>query len=428
MSEKPGFPNTLDFSKKKNAVKSHFRQQVLYPLTGSTVNPNETPIISIPCGKYGTYLDPTNLYIQCTITNTDSTAATAFVLDGSAYSLIDRITCTSSGSPLTDVQYAAPLTQAILDMQVGVARGSGMSVAYGTVVDNQYNTNRGGVSIAQNGTVNVCMPLMLTAIDATFNSKLIPVGAIADLQVQFFMASVGNSVQTASTTANWKLSNFSLVADFIELDAGAQAEIDKLSNGKIQFSGEVWRGYQFSLNSGSSADTIVVPVKCQSAKSIYSIYRNTAVINNTAACSTVARINPFVSAATFYVNIGSESMPQIPLKNSAQFYIEMIKSQHGLYSPQAYQGQFNVTNWNLNSTTTTDAATAVGSFMVGLDLESFANKSEVCYSGVGITGGTVLNIVQTYGPSALAAAATQNVYMHCDAVVSIESGVMTLVY
>ena len=59
--DKPAFPNVLDYSKKRNAVRSHLKQQVLYPLTGSTVNVLDTPIVSIPVGTYGQFLDPTNI-------------------------------------------------------------------------------------------------------------------------------------------------------------------------------------------------------------------------------------------------------------------------------------------------------------------------------------------------------------------------------
>ena len=350
------------------------------------------------------------------------------MLDGSAYSLIDRITSSSSGSPLTDVQYQAPLVQAILDTHLGMGRGGSASISFGTVVDNTNNTNRGGVSIATGSTYNVSIPLMLTAIDATFTNKMIPIGKVSDLQLQFFMASVGNSVQTASTTANWKLTNFSLVVDFLELDAGAMAELDRKSDGGIiQYSGEIWRGYQFALNAGSSADTIVVPAKMQSCKTLYSTFRYTQNVNNSVACSTVARMNPFINGATFYANIGATAVPQVPLRNAGQFFIELIKAQHGLYEPIAYTNQFNATNWVVCDQTASDTATSVGSFLLGLDLENFNGKGDVVYSGASIVGGTVLSLVQAYG-TPLALAVTQNVYLQADAVVSIVNGQMSLVY
>ena len=124
-------------------------------------------------------------------------------------------------------------------------------------------------------------------------------------------------------------------------------------------------------------------------------------------------------------------MPQIPLKNSSQFYIEMIKGLHGLYNPLAYMSQIKYTNWNNNDYTAGDAAASVGSFVALLDLESFSNKNNVIYSGVPIAGGTTLSISQTYGGSgngAITANVTQNVYVHADALVTVENGVMSLIF
>ena len=425
------FPDTLDFTTKKNAVKSTFLQQVLTPLTGTTVNPTETPIISVPCGRYGFYLDPNNLYLNFTLTNTDTTAATSFILDGSAYALFDRITVSSSGNPLTDVQYFSPLATAMLELQTGVSKSTGLSCSFGTAPEATNNVNRAGATINKAASMNISIPLMFSAIDATCQSKLIPVGAISDLQVQFYMSSVANSVQSSSSTANWQITNFSLVADFIELEASAQKELDSANGGMYRFSGEVWRSYQFNINSGSTSDTIVVPVKCQSAKTLLSIYRPAANIGNVASVANLSRLNPFVTGATWYANVGAVTMPQIPLKNSSQFYIEMIKGLHGLYNPLAYMSQINYTNWNNNDYTAGDAAGSVGSFVALLDLESFSNKNNVIYSGVPIAGGTTLSISQTYGGSgngAITANVTQNVYVHADAMITVENGVMSLIF
>ena len=95
------FPNSLDFSKlTPNAVKTRIRQVAITALQGSTLNPGDNPIFNIPCGVYGQYLDPSQTFLQFTFNNSDSTAGQTLNLDGSFYSLMDRLTVTSSGAVL----------------------------------------------------------------------------------------------------------------------------------------------------------------------------------------------------------------------------------------------------------------------------------------------------------------------------------------
>jgi hypothetical protein len=426
------FPSTMDYSLKKNAVASSMAQQVHYPINGSTINPADLPIITLSTGNYGNYLDPTSLYLSYTFNNTDGT--NACLLDGSGYAVFDRIVVQSSGTVISDVQYYAPWSQGILDCQVGTGRDSTCSVSFGTSYDANLNTNRGGVSVASNGTLNICIPLLGTAIDASCSDKMIPVGACSDLQIMFYMASANSTVVTSSANASWKLTNFSLIADYVKIDAGAQRQLDEVSGGVYKWSGELWRGYQASAGaSGDGSATVIVPFKGNSAKTIMSMIRLQANLTSPSAFTNTDRLCPFglpgsSTSSSWFANVGAQAMPQIAIKNSSQHFMELLKGFHTLYNPVGFSTQFNSATWAVApSATPATTATACGSFLLVLDLEAYSNKTNVIHSGVPITGGTTLSLVQTYA-NTLPAACVQNSWVHHDAILTVQNGIFSAVY
>ena len=139
------FPASLDFSMKKNAVKTELHQQVHYPITGSTANPLDVVTFSLSCGKYGQYINPSDTYLSFTFTNKD--AANAVSLDGSGYSVIDRVTVLSSGATVSDLQNYAPWAQLMLDSQTGVGKSSTFSTFGGGKTDLTANIVRDGAAV-----------------------------------------------------------------------------------------------------------------------------------------------------------------------------------------------------------------------------------------------------------------------------------------
>lgn len=415
-----GFPSSLDFTMKKNAVQTATNTQVHFPITGSTANPQDVINFNLSTGKYGQYLDPAQIYISFTLKNLDT--ATAIVVDGSAYSVFDRIVVLSSGSVVSDLQYFGAYAQMMLDTQVGVGKNTTMSTFAGSANDPSLNILRTGASIAANGAINVSLPLMGTAIDASSCDKLIPVGAISDLQLQFYISNIFNAI-TGATTGNWQLQNLALTATYVTLDAGAQKMLDDAQGGVYKWSGEQFKGYSFNLNSGSGGDNVFVPFKGSSAKSVYAIQRPAANMNNNAALANVSRVNSYAKTATqnssWFITIGSDTYPRIPIKNSTMHVMELLKSYHALGAPSALQTSLDTNNWV--------ATDGTCSFVAALNLEAYSNKSNTIHSGVSVLGGTNLTLNQTYA-SNLSAAMLQTTYVHFDCIYSIDNGVLSCAF
>jgi len=450
------FPNNLDFSLKKNAVKSRMKQIVHYPLSSPTVNPLDTPIISFSTGNYGNYLVPESILLNYTFTNNDS--AHAQVLDGSGYSVIDRVVVQSSGAILSDLQNYGAWAQVILDTQSGVGKSGFMSTFAGsaingtqtvytgtnnaattttvqtTIPENSANAVRQGASVAAGASINVVVPIIGTFFNGS--DKLIPVGALSDLQIQFYMSSGYNAVyggaasatQVAGTTTAWTLTNFYITANYVELDVGAQKMIDDSLGGVFKWSSELWKSYNFTLGGGFS-DNVIIPHKCESLKGIICLHRLSTNINNYNAYSTTSRLCPYANNATggtssFFITIGSEAYPNIPIRNTAQHAVEMLKFYHAVNNPDSYNNtQIDYTNWNAQDNTN---PITMGAFANFLNLEAYNNKSGVLHSGVPVVGGTTLVLNQNYATNAAVnaamAGALQTTYCHFDVICTVKDG------
>ena len=432
------FPSTLDFKMKANAVKTEIRQQVHYPISGSTVKPLDLVTFSLSTARYGEYLDPLASYLSFTFSNLDSSSNVT--LDGSGYAVIDRATLLSSGATISDLQNYSAWSQVILDTQTGTTKGGTASTFMGTGYDsnNSLNLIRTGATIPASGSLNISLPLIGTAIDGSSDSHLIPVGSMSDLQLQLYISAVNNAVYTTNAAgANWQLSSVSLTCFYVQIDAGAQKMIDDATGGSIRWSCQLWKTYNYNLNSGSSADNVVVPIKCASATMVLAIYRKAANINNAAAYTTLSRICPFVSGASFFATIGSQTVPPVPIKNAPMAMAEYLKAWHGLYEPMALITCFDQNTWTVAKPAAETDPTKVGSFVAGLNLEAYSQKSGVLHSGLPILGGTSLVLNQVYAGmvdsssnpvTGLPANVLQTTMVHYDAVCEVKDGLFTVAF
>lgn len=426
------FPNTLDFSLKKNAVASRMSQQVHYPISSSSASPLDVVTFNLSCGKYGSYIDPSSIYLSFTFNNLDGTNATT--IDHTAYSVIDRAVVMSSGQVISDLQNYGAWAAMVIDSQVGIGKPGMMSTFAGSATSTTLNTVRAGVSVPASSSVAISLPLIGTALDNSSSDKMIPVGALGDLQLQLYINDKNNAVYGVAA-GNWSLSAVSLTVGYVTLDAGAQKLIDEAQGGEYRWSSELYKSYNYNLAAGSGADNVIIPFKGSSLKSVYAIYRYARNIANYLYQTQSSRICPFVSGSSWFTTIGSDTFPQIPLKNSTQHAVEHLKSWHALGSPLGLQTSLDSSTWVIN-VDPQNAASTTGTFVAGLNLECYSNKTNTIHSGVSVIGGTTLTLNQVYnngsGTAALPTPATgtllQTTFCHYDAILSISNGQLSVAF
>jgi hypothetical protein len=104
--------------------------------------------------------------------------------------------------------------------------------------------------------------------------------------------------------------------------------------------------------------------------------------------------------------------------------MEYLKMWHGLSNPLALTTSFDSSTWVAGDAV--NPATA-GTFVAGLNLEAYSNKTGTIHSGVSVLGGTTMVLNQTYS-SALSAATLQTTFCHFDVIYSIENGQLSVAF
>ena len=176
---------------KKNAVKSRMISQQVIPLSGTTASPQDILQFSLPCGRYGQYLDVSTPYLSFKFTNKDTT--NAVTLDHSAYSLFDRVVVKSSGGVVSDLQYFPVYASALLDQNVSTQKNT-MSAFMGTAFDVDKNVVRAGRQVPASASVDFVLPLLGTPLDSSCCDKHVPIGALSDITLELYVAGANDPI------------------------------------------------------------------------------------------------------------------------------------------------------------------------------------------------------------------------------------------
>ena len=437
-------PSSLAFAPKRSAVNSRIVTQMNIPSQGTNISPNDTVQVPITAtGKYGTFLDPSSIYVSFTLQNTD--AANDLILDSSAYSLFDRVQILSSGSVISDVQFYGAWAATMLDLGPQASRTTGLSCCAGTATapSNTSNNVRLGQKIPFGKSLNISLPLIGTAIDASASDKMFPIGAVSDLQLQFYMSSAKNSgiwpKQTdgsLGTSGSWKISNFRVSTSYVQVDEAAMRMIEEEHQGVYKYSIEAWRNYAFTQPAGNTADTIPIPIKVASLKSILNTWRYTAGNESFGVHWNSVRLCPFsnitsTNTSSYYIAIGSDCFPQVPLRHVGEHYQSLMNTWHaasvqGAYDNSLIAGEYDA--WTAPSGTATITGGA-GSFVSGVNLEAYNSRSNVSASGVSVLGGTTALLTAQYESNlAPNAGYVINSFCHVDAILEIANGGMIVAY
>ena len=287
------------------------------------------------------------------------------------------------------------------------------------------NNNRRGATIANGGSLNVILPLIGTAIDQSSCDKLIPVGAMSDLQLLIYVSSAPNAVVAAGTPSiPWQLRNFRLNQTLVQIDGGAQALVDEATGGVYKWSSSLWRAFNSTTGATDGGNAVIVPIKASSVKGTMTIWRPTASNENFQANWASGRHNPFgalssTAFGSFFATVGSQSVPQIPLRTVPEFFASLENSFHSLNVPGAYDSSLVAGDFDVAAGSSSQAP--LGSFVAALNMEAFSGKSGVCHSGLNVTGGTTM-ILQAVYPTALTATQQITTFVNYDAIMEVSGG------
>ena len=292
-----------------------------------------------------------------------------------------------------------------------------------------------------------CLPLVSGVVGIN-SSKMLPVGKLnAPIRCEFYLAGNDDAVYygTGGAGCTWYIVNAEFDVCYVELqDDSLDAP---LAPGEQEYiSTTTYRQASTIMPVATSGEfTQLVPFRCASLCAIYARFRpygsNVQGANATAAYRKSCSVNP--NLASLYWRIGSSIYPNKPIYlvngttvgTGAEGFAELLKSFHALSSTigntTLNYGQYNVAQnavqgWAANVGIAINNATALGNhynaFAVGLELQSFSNRSDTILSGISTLNSQVYFTGTTYAPTILAS--TIDFFGNMDMILVLQDGIL----
>ena len=405
-------PTDLNLTPKAQSVVANSKRINITPLNNTTWNPGDAIMFDFPCNRSCTYLNGQETALMIKVKNND---ADIMFIDHNAASFIQRVDIYSAGQLLETIDNYSVLYAALLDVQNGpMERCTYLNLLMGTdndTANNTANISRGGANLAAGSTTTFYIPIISGVIGSALG-RYLPLCDIAELKVVVTLAAAALPViyNTASPTT-WTIVGSEFVITTVQLDPGVDRMLHDSHGGPIVLSTESWRNFNTILANGGSSDTILIPIKPISAKTLLATYRLSANLTSFLCQSTSGRVNPFSNVpngSSFQLLCGSTYVPQKPIINgSPELALELLKSFHGLGNVNS-KSMITAANYEVigNPGTALTAASvtqsnynayvrATGSFIAGLNLDIFSGQSSKSMAGLNLSIGNSF-VIQSY--------------------------------
>jgi hypothetical protein len=431
--------------------------------------------------------------VQCTSNVAATEGGSGIYLENTAYSFIQRLDIYNSSNLIETINEYGQLANALLDSTLTRSDKAGLSpmigcnpynsilpgappavMAYKGVAYSQLAGDRSGLSIASTTPANsataipytFCLPL-LSGVVGVNASKMLPIGQLsAPIRMEFYLSSNDDAIYygVAGLGAIWQLVNVEFCACYVEIqDDNIVPQSDP--NTPEYISTKTYRQTSTYLPAATSGEfTVMVPFRCASLTALYARFRNqsTAVqgVNLTAAYRKSCSINPNIS--NWYFRIGSSIYPNKPVYlingslvgSGAEGYAELLKSFHSLASvtgnTSIMNNQYNVCAGvpNVGNTASLPIQgwsipyppgikqngaqdTHNNAFMIGLECESFSNRSDTILSGISTLNSQVFFTASIQNGATMGGGGptpfnyTLDMFAQMDMILVIQNGLLT---
>lgn len=430
----------------------------------------------IPGGRRNTYLDPQQSYIRYTIKNNDTSVASTSTVPGGMYldnngaCVINRLDVFHASNLLESIQSYNQLMTIMLDTNINSAQKLGLSSAYGTAstvqagadisrkgafINGTYYT--GSASASATGQLTICMPV-ISGVFGLSADKMLPIGKLNDdirLEFTFEQQNVAVVYQTTSASTSWTITDVQLELAIVELSDEGESMVNSVISPShpIYLHGNSYRHYTSTLAASTSGGvSVLVPARFGSLKSLFVCPRRAVETAGTylpTSYTLSSRINP--NFAQYWWRVGSALLPAkyVTLENAqttggyAEAFMELQKAFHSVSTP-ANASVLPASIYNVSDAATiliaaqtgvnvakggTDVATSntsyLNGFLIGQELESFANRSDILLSGYNTLSQQVFFEAQINNATS-ANSYTLNIFANYDHILVLDQGILSV--
>jgi len=410
--------DALNFTPKSAGASSRSYRTIVLPINSGAQNAGDVTKFDIPCGRQNAYIDTSETYLLFQVKNT---GATAFNLDGSAYCFFNRLDVLSQGQVLESIQNYHVLCNALLDLQADsmTAMNSG-SIYLGTDTSTTQNVLKSGASIASGAVHEFAIPLALSGVLGAGCSKYLPVSKITDLRLELTIENAIQAVVGTAGSTSFTLNNVQLVLTYVDVDPMVASQLEQAVGGRYIISSESWRNYTSILPASRSGDSVLIPARYSSLRTLLHVWRDYVNNSDQTKYWLSARSNPFYSSSgvqsQIQYSIGAVLVPQTPIKfGVSEAFLNTQQAFHQLGSI-TNSSRCTLANWTQANYYDTSTS-AMGSFALGMNFDSFLNKTDSLTVGFNtINAPTFLNV--TY-PATVSTQQRLDTFAHFDMILDI---------
>jgi hypothetical protein len=283
----------------------------------------------------------------------------------------------------------------------------GRSTTVGTIVAGATSTLKAGIQL--NGATTVDGPVVRCALP--LYSGVLGAGAeqycplVDGIRLRMTMASTEVGLKysniTAVTASQYKLSNFCIQLEVMDLDPATMGALIQQSGGVLKQHITCVNNYQATL-SASTANNILIPARFSSVKALMTTFRLSANLASPQIYNVTGdRLLPQIS--NYFWNVDGANIPSVPIRvaTSASFVytgevLSEIMKVFGASNQTAFDTVFNATQFN-----NLVGTGGTGSFFIANNFESQDSAGSALISGRDLNSSNVyLNL--THYSTALA--------------------------
>lgn len=368
------------------------------PSNGSTFVENQ--IVRIPIQAFSQFLDTSHSYLKFNANvsiGANSLAGNIVVFDGGAAGLISRLRVLSASNvELERIDDYGSLSALMNDITRSTGNTLTSAISEGTAATTEatghldMRSQRNATLVAGAPIVSTfCLPLHLSGVLGPLMRKYLPLPIINNgIVLEFMLAPASTAFfnQNADGAVIYNVSDIKYVAALVTPPNDFMAMFRQVTQQSgLTISSTSFRTYISQLPAANAQHTIKIVDSLKSVKSVFTIMRGVALLNDLQHPSITARGKH--GASSFFTRINNIPVPSAPIQLDdalgAQALTELRKSMAKL-GDGIHGGGITIKSYIVNN----DATASMGGadishgakFALGLDLEAFQNEALI--SGV----------------------------------------------
>jgi hypothetical protein len=419
-------PKQLSFPKVKSASVASVATSYRVTPSNSATNYSASSIMrfDIPTGIRGQWLNPNDTFLYFTVTPT-LTGGTAPLWESLGPNFIDSIALYSSagGYQIEQLSNYNALFHCLRDVTSDLANAYGSdTIMYG---NNGLTATRTSLGTASGTARTYAIPLLsiIGLISAGDAGVMLPLHALSSpLRIEITLASAASALCCSGTptAVSYIVTDPAINLSLVTVSDVAMAQIHQMTQGNYTWSSTTWRNFRNTHAANQMSDSILIPGRFSSAKSIVVVQRESAILEALVAFSAADRIKNGLS--TYQFKIGSAYANAQPVPIGPQSYLEAMRC-WGSTTTLNLPGLITYADYVRESSTVVSVGANPSSFLIALNLEPFNGATSALVNGVNSQG---LNIFLDLVYSAAPVACTFDAYVEADAVCSISNGEMKI--